>query len=129
MPRRFHRPALAALAAGAVFATSVLADVLPPPTYVAGLWFYAYSRYQPGHGVITRPIALRDCQDGHANCRAAKAAKVLDAEVVSVNGVAGADPSAVLSQPHPPARVVVVFRVSSTNGPTRLTSVTFTPGG
>ena len=102
------------------------ADVLPEPTYVAGLWFYAYSHFNPvTRTVTTSPVMLKSCQSGHPNCRAAIAANVVGAGVVSVDGKAGVDPRDILGQPHPPARIVVVFRRSLDGGKTALATVTF----
>jgi hypothetical protein len=102
------------------------ADVLPPPTYTAGLWFYAHSRFDPTTRTVeTSPMILMSCQSGHPNCKAADAAHVVGAEVVSVDGKAGADPQAVFAQAHPPARIVVAFRRSLDGGKSALTTVSF----
>ena len=110
------------------FFSSVVAraDVLPPPTYVAGLWFYSHSRFNPmTRSVAVSPIMLKSCQPDHPNCKAANAAGVVGAEVVSVDGKAGADPGDAFGQAHPPARIVVVFNRNLDGGKTALTSVIF----
>jgi hypothetical protein len=102
------------------------ADVLPEPTYVAGLWFYAHSHFNPmTRTVMASPVMLMSCQPGHPNCKAANAAQVVGADVVSVDGKAGADPRDVFAQAHPPARILVVFRRSLDGGKTALATVTF----
>jgi hypothetical protein len=110
-----------------VFSSAVArADVLPPPTYVAGLWFYAHSRFNPmTHSVTVSPVMLKSCQPDHPNCTAANAAGVIGAEVVSVDGKAGADPRDAFGQAHPPAKIVVVFNRNLDGGKTALTSVIF----
>ena len=106
--------------------TVARADLLPPPTYTAGLWFYAHSRFNPmTHTVVTSPMILMNCQSGHPNCAAANAAHVVGAEVVSVDGKAGADPRDAFAQAHPPAHIAVVFKRSLDGGKTALTTVTF----
>jgi hypothetical protein len=108
-----RRVAVAGLILCLFSGTVARADVLPPPTYTAGLWFYAHSRFNPmTRTVVTSPMILMSCLPGHPNCKAANAAQVVGAEVVSVDGKAGADPRDVFAQPHPPARFTVVFRRS-----------------
>jgi hypothetical protein len=104
------------------------ADVLPPPTYVAGLWFYSHSRFNPvTRTVVTSPMTLLSCQPDHPNCKAANAADVVGAEVISVDGKAGADPRDAFALPHPPAAIVVVFRRNLSGGKTALATVSFAP--
>jgi len=102
------------------------ADVLPPPTYVAGLWFYAHSRFDPmTRTVEAGPTILMSCQADHPNCKAANAAHVVGIEVASVDGKADVDPRDVFGQPHPPARITVVFTRTLADGKTALTPVIF----
>jgi hypothetical protein len=121
-----RRLALAGTILALVAGTAARADVLPEPTYVAGLWFYAHNRFNPDtRTVVTSPTVLMSCEDGHPNCKAANAANVVGAEVVSVGGKAGADPNAAFGQAHPPARITVVFRRDQPGGKTTLIPVTF----
>ena len=53
------------------------------------------------------------------------AANVVGAEVVNVNGKAGAAPNAVFGLPHPPAKITVIFRRDLPGGKTVLVPVTF----
>ncbi|HEY5009340.1 MAG TPA: hypothetical protein VII42_15175 [Caulobacteraceae bacterium] len=123
-----RRLALAGLILSFFSSAVARADVLPPPTYVAGLWFYSHSRFNPmTRSVAVSPIMLMSCQQGHPNCKAANAASVVGAEVVGVDGKADADPRDVFGQAHPPAKVVVVFRRNLDGGKTALATVSFAP--
>jgi hypothetical protein len=97
-------PALAALA----IAGAAAADIPPQPSYVAGLWFDAGHHYVGPGQIVQDPLSLYGCRDGTANCAAAKAAHVIGAYVVSVNGDPELDPRQALATTHAP--VVVVFR-------------------
>jgi len=121
-----RRLTLAGTILSVVAGTAARADVLPEPTYVAGLWFLAHSHFDPvTHTVTTSPMVLMSCEDGHPNCKAANAAKVVGAEVVSVDGKAGADPNALFGLAHPPARITVVFRRDQPGGKTTQATVSF----
>ena len=118
-----HRPIFPLLTI-ALLASGAQADIPPTPRYVGGLWFLAQRYYGP-NGPAAGPLRLVNCQQATANCKAATAAKVVGADVVSVNGKAGANPDAALAA-KPPAPVVVVFKRRNGDGTTALVTVTFT---
>lgn len=90
---------------------AVRADIPPQPAYVAGLWFNPERSYDDvTHRRILGPLKLVDCLRASANCRAAIGARVVGAEVVSVDGDPKLDPREALARGHGPMRVTVVFR-------------------
>jgi hypothetical protein len=80
-------PILLAAAAAVSVAATALADIPPTPRAVAGLYF---ARDRPQPSGISR-LRLQGCEEGHPNCTAAKAAAVIGAVVVSIDGSAATD--------------------------------------
>ena len=119
--RRLAWPAALALA----IAGAAAADIPPQPDYVAGLWFASGHHYVGPGQIVSDPLSLYGCRDeGTSNCAVAKAAHVVGAYVVSVNGNPALDPRQALATTHKP--VVVVFRPA--DDPAKRITVTFRPG-
>jgi S1-C subfamily serine protease len=113
------RPAPAILALTlALAAPAARADIPPIPRVVAGLDFE--NVYDPTSSVHARIVELTDCDADSADCRAAKAAGVIGAKVVKVNGLPVDDLEsvrAVFQNLTPPQTVAVTFQRTQGGAP------------